>query len=262
MTVRRISRFLWAGLLAWSMPALAEEDVIIGVEELDLLPYYSGASTEYRGFARELLDNFAVQYDLDIQYKSMPLRRLAIALQEGEVDLRFPDRPAWRNQEMEEHRVYFSLPVMPFTDGFMVRPGLVDHTPYRMKSVGRVRGFALPKSWRDSLHMVRVHHVETDSLASLLDLAEMERTDAVYFNRAVFQWHQEYRRGKPSMMVFDPVLPSSKGNFHLSTVHRLDLLEKFDEYLTTYRHWIDDRLKYWEVTVERQLTEGAYRPDR
>lgn len=259
---RYLRPWLLPFLLLMPLMALCEEEgqgetVVIGVEELDLLPYYSGASTEYRGFARELLDNFALQYDLDIEYRSMPLRRLAIALQEGEVDLRFPDRPAWRRPKLRENRVYFSLPVMPFTDGFLVRPGLLDHTPYAMKSLGNVRSYALPKSWQNGLHRVRVNHVETDSLASLLDLAQMERTDAVYYNLAVFQWHQEYRRGEPGMMVYDSVLPSSKGHFHLSTVDRLDLLEKFDQYLTTYRHWIDERLKYWEVTVERQLTEGA-----
>ena len=59
---------------------------MVGVEDLPFAPHYSlDGEGQYRGFAREVLDAFAVDSGVSLSYKALPVDQLLPALQRGEI---------------------------------------------------------------------------------------------------------------------------------------------------------------------------------
>ena len=59
---------------------------MVGVEDLPFAPHYSlDGEGQYRGFAREVLDAFAVDSGVSLSYKALPGDQWLPALQRGEI---------------------------------------------------------------------------------------------------------------------------------------------------------------------------------
>ena len=56
-------------------PTVADT-LVIGVEKIDYTPYYNTVQGEYQGFARDVFDGFAEQYQHQVEYRPMPIKRL------------------------------------------------------------------------------------------------------------------------------------------------------------------------------------------
>ncbi len=88
-------RLLWALLL---IPGTAQSEpvreLVIGVQDFrDYLPYSEIRDGDYRGFNRELLDLFAQHQGYRFRYQPFPIKRLYLALLNGQIDLKYPDNP-------------------------------------------------------------------------------------------------------------------------------------------------------------------------
>lgn len=98
------------------------KDLIIGVEKLNYLPFYTYNGNNYEGFARELFDQFAKDSGHTVEYKILPVARLFHEFLNKQVDMKFPDNPKWKTQDKEKYSIQYSNPVIDFTDGIMVLP--------------------------------------------------------------------------------------------------------------------------------------------
>jgi len=63
-------------LCLFVLPALAQEEIHVGVELQPYQPYSDVENGEYRGYARDLLDAFAAEHGYRFVYMPLPVRRL------------------------------------------------------------------------------------------------------------------------------------------------------------------------------------------
>mgnify|MGYP006207779997 CR=1 FL=1 len=127
-------------LCLFVLPALAQEDIHVGVELQPYPPYSNVENGEYRGYARELLDAFAAEYGYRFIYSPLPVRRLLGDFLSGRVDLKFPDHPQWNADQKAGQRIHYSAPAAPYIDGILVKPahlgqGLVAGVTHRERAV-------------------------------------------------------------------------------------------------------------------------------
>lgn len=218
-------------LFSASVHAAEPETLTVGVEELDYYPSYALRDGQYVGAAREILDAFAASAGLRFDYRPLPVKRLYADLFTGAVDLKFPDSPDWNPAGKQNQNVVYSLPVLPYIDGVMVRRERAGAGLGGFKTLGTVSGFT-PFAWLDELAKGAVKVSETPHISSLLRQAATERVDGAYVNVAVARHHLRQTPELADSLAFDPGLPHAAGNYLVSSIRRGDVLAKFDAWAT------------------------------
>lgn len=229
----RISVFLFAVCLACgpgARSAAADRPArfVVGVEELDYAPHYTTLSGTYRGFGRAVLDAFAAESGITLEYLPLPVARLHQALVEGRVDLKYPDHPLWGRAVKAGHGIAYSAPVVRYIDGVLIQPALLEKpAAERLYRLATVRGFTLPEgAWPgDRAPAVQ----EYGSFAAAIRAVLEGNADGLFGNTVVVRHQLRQVMMMPSdAVVFDPALPYQGGTYHVSSRDHGALLGQFD----------------------------------
>ncbi|GAB0149887.1 hypothetical protein McPS_26270 [Marichromatium sp. PS1] len=210
----------------------AGERYVIGVENIDYLPYHAAHTGRFEGFARELFDAFAAAAGIEFDYKPLPVPRMVVSLLRDEVDFIYPDDPDWRSAARNGERFHFSTPVVSYTDATLVRPDQLGAGPERVQRLGIVVGFT-PCAWQSRLEAGTPVLRENAGFAALLNQLHSGRIDAAYANVAVAAEQSRRLFGRADALAFDPGLPLAQGEYRLSTRAHTGLLARFDRWLAT-----------------------------
>ncbi len=131
-------------LIGVAFPALAET-VKLGTEDILYFPIYgreNNLSDKLSGFAREFLDEFSNQTDVNIVYVPLPIKRIYKSLMvDQSIDLKFPDNPNWQSSYREDISLIYSDPFLQFTDGVMIKTANIDSSSFKLEVLGSIRGF-------------------------------------------------------------------------------------------------------------------------
>lgn len=220
------------GLALMAIGASAQAQTYsIGVENTAYLPAYSFEDGEYRGYARRMLDAFAQDHGYRFDYRPMPVIRLFSALVGGDIDMKFPDNAYWAQDTKKGHPVVYSQPAIAYIDGVSVLANRKGAPIDTIKSLGIVRGFTA-WDWLDRIKSGSVTLHENNSFTALLETTLAERNNGAYGNVAVVQYQLRHVLKKPNALVFDPSLPHTRSNYHLSTIKHPELIAKFDQWLS------------------------------
>ena len=221
--------------LALSTTALAEQSYVIGVEQADFLPHYSGDSQgNYRGFARELFDRFAAQAGIHMTLRVMPADALLPALLAGQIDAKYPDNPSWSVQAKIGPPLHYSQPVVNYVDGVLVPPRRVGLGIDELRRLAVVDGWT-PRGYEDRVRTNQVQVVSSKGLPRMVRQALLKDTDGGYYNVVVAAYYLNNLRAKPGVLVFDPGLPHTRGTFNLSSREHPELIDRFDRFLDEQR---------------------------
>jgi hypothetical protein len=222
-------------ILAFSFPVLAEPTYVIGVEQADFLPHYSGDEKgNYRGFARELLDDFAAHSGVRLTLRVMPAEALLPALFAGEIDAKYPDSPVWSTQAKVGSGLHYSLPVVNYVDGAMVVPHRVGLGIDQLRRLAVVDGWT-PRGYEDRIGANQLSLISSKGLPRMVRQALLKDTDGAYYNVVVAAHYLNNVRAKPGALVFDTSLPHTRGTFHLSSIEHPELIAGFDRFLSNRR---------------------------
>ena len=214
-------------------PAQAERPCLtVGVERIDYPPYGSFLHGDYEGFARDILDSFAIERGYNLVYVPLPVKRLYQEfLDTRTLDLKFPDSETWNKGRREGIKIFYSVPVCEYTDGILVTPKNLGKGIKAIKTLGIIAGLkpwlAIPFDVKDSLTVS-----ENLSVSGLLGKGIRNRVDGVYTNLMVASRLLE-DMGSKDKLIFDPGLPSATGDYHLSTITHPKVLREFDEFMKT-----------------------------
>jgi hypothetical protein len=220
-------------ILAWAFagPARAEPvELTVGVESIDYPPYGSFLHGDYEGYARDLLDSFAIEYGYTMTYVPLPVKRLYQEfLKTRTLDLKFPDSPDWHPGWRKGLRVIYSAPVCSFTDGILVKPENLGKGMGAIKTLGILAGF---KPWLldPPIDPKSVRISENASISGLLGKGLIGRVDGVYANVETAR-HLLSAMDRADELVLDPNLPHTTGFYRLSTIGRPRVLREFDRFL-------------------------------
>ncbi len=208
-------------------------DFRIGVELQSYQPFSSVQDGEYQGYARELLDAFAVDQGHRFHYVPLPVRRLLNDFLAAKVDFKFPDDPQWNADLKQGHRIYYSQAAAAYTDGVLVLPEHLGKGLRRIRVLGTQRGFTpwpyLPQIESGQMSMSLSNHV-----SSLLQMAINGRVDAIYLNPQVARRALMADRLPADALVFDPGLPHIEGHYFLSSLQYPEVIAEFDAFLRKY----------------------------
>ena len=222
-----------AALAAIAVPAFAAtaaaESFVVGVENIDYRPHYGMENGEYTGFGRAVLDAFAADTGHELEYRALPIKRLFQALVDGEIDAKYPDNAYWSAGLKEGADVVYSDPVVSYIDGVLVPKDAVGEGPGRIETLGTVTGFT-PWAWTDRIESGAVSVSENPRFSSLVKQAIGGRIDGLYSNVSVAAFRLE-EIGQADALVFDPDLPHTASDYHLSTTTEPGLVEAFDAWM-------------------------------
>lgn len=207
------------------------ESYVIGVENLPFAPHYSiDQQGRYQGFARELFDQFASHSGVQLNYKPLPANRLLAALLQGEVDFKYPDSGNWAQAQKADKDLHYSQAVVAYVDGVLVAPKHQGQPIERLERLGMVSGWT-PWGYLQGIEAGQIQLTYSDDLRILIRQTLKQDTDGAYFNVVVATHYLDNIRARPGALVFDPKLPHTRGNFHLSTLRHRELLQRFDRFL-------------------------------
>jgi len=220
-------------LACWLYSTLAlAEPLRVGLENHDYYPYYSAVEGQsIDGYCIALLQAFAKREGLELELRPQPVNRLYRNLLSGQnLDLLFPDNPAWPREARDGRALYYSQPVVEIVDATLVRPTRLGQGLAAIKRLGIVRGFTA-EAWQPLLAKGGIELVEVQDIHSLIRMLERDRLDAIYANPRVVQ-HQLRQLGLDAAHVqLDPQLPQVNTSFHLSSYQHADLIKRFDRFL-------------------------------
>ncbi|OIQ50032.1 hypothetical protein BerOc1_01962 [Pseudodesulfovibrio hydrargyri] len=220
-------------------PAPAEPvELAVGVERIDYPPYGSFRHGDYEGYARDLLDSFAIEYGYTMVYVPLPVKRLYQEfLETRTLDLKFPDSPDWHPGRRKGLHIIYSDPVCSYTDGILVKPENLGKGMGAIKTLGILAGF---KPWllTPPIDPKSVKVSENASISGLLGKGLMGRVDGVYANVEAAR-HLLSAMDRTDQLVLDPCLPHTTGSYRLSTIKRPLVMREFDRFLKNRSALVD-----------------------
>lgn len=225
------------------------QNLVVGVEKLDYLPYYSEVDGEYKGFAKELLDAFAKTKGYNIKYRVLPVRRLFKELLDESVDFKFPDNPYWQRDMKKVKKIIYSNTVVKTIDGVMVLPANKGNGIKKFKKIGTVMGFT-PWPFKEMISKGEIKVSENPNFKGLLTQVIKGRVSGAYLNPVVANYQLKNVLQKPGALVYDSSLPFSKNNYLLSTVKHKKVINEFNTFLTENKTLIQSLKDKYEIVEE------------
>jgi ABC-type amino acid transport substrate-binding protein len=203
----------------------------IGVEATDYMPISKGDAGEYSGYAREVLDAFAVKYGHKFTYVSVPVARLYDEfLVKKSVDFKFPDNGFWASDAKKGITLTYSKGLLSVIDGSMVLPANKGKKA-SITNLVTVRGFT-PFPYLDSIKAGKVSVTEVTGPDQALKMVASGQSEAAYLGVMAANYIMEGRLNMPGALVLDDKLPSSTNDFVVSTIAHPNVIKQLDEFLT------------------------------
>ena len=221
-------------LACWLYSTLATAGPLrVGLENHDYYPYYSAVEGQgFDGYCIALLQAFAKREGLELELRPQPVNRLYRNLLNGQnLDLLFPDNPAWPRKARDGQPLYYSQAVVEIVDATVVRREQLAQGLNAIKRVGIVRGFTA-EAWQPLLDQHSIELVEVQDIQSLIRMLERGRLDAIYANPQVVEHHMQLLGIAPQQLQRDPQLPQITTSFHLSSYRYDQLIKRFDHFLS------------------------------
>lgn len=191
--------------------------VVIGVEALDYCPILCFENNEPTGLLTELL--FKLQQKHYVQYQLMPyaIPRLRQEIANGNIDVKFPDNPAWSKGDSSQ----FSVAIIPYRDAFFSLSNKQEAEYASIENAAVPPGFYIPKHIRNDITIVKA-----SSIDAMFKLLTHGRIDAVYLNQLVAI---NYAKAASMNIVERKDYPSDKNFFHFRSINNPAFITQINE---------------------------------
>ncbi|WP_137940113.1 transporter substrate-binding domain-containing protein [Chitinivorax sp. B] len=243
---------LLVGVLTINDGATAEEPKVytVGVEDYEnFLPYSQFKDGRYSGLGKDILDAFAQSENLIFDYQVYPLKRRDNLFVIGKLDLIFPDNPSWI-PDLKRGRNVSYAPMLPFTDGVLVRREDLGKGPDNLRILGTPLGFT-PYPYMQQIQWGQIAIEESPAYDSLYEKLAMGRVDGAYMNTAIARYYfSRNAKFQQGIIVYDPSLPHASGFWCLSSIKYPKLIERFKTFLNQNQALLDTMKRRYQFTSE------------
>lgn len=178
---------------------------------------------EFTGLSRDILDAFAQASGHQFVYKPMPVKRLAIALEKGEIHIRYPDHARWNASEKVGKNYKYSEALTSTVSGLNF---LTKNEGKPIKVIGVPLGYSVTE-FRDLAQTGKVRLVESPDMQALVRMALVGRIDALYGNRDLVRHLGREAGLAEGTFAFDAAEPHTRHPYLLSSLQHPELLEQF-----------------------------------
>lgn len=245
-----MGRKRWSGWLAWGLAlwlCLAGAELRaaapvyrVGVEDLMYLPYYADDQGDFIGYARELLDAFAMAEGLRFVYVPLPVTRLFVNFlsRTSDLDFKFPDNGYWQSEMKKNVHVVYSDPVVGYIDGVMVLPQNKGKGVGALHTLGTIAGFT-PIKYEEPIRSGKLKVAEYKNFTGLVADVRQGKVDGAYLNVLVAQYQLDAVFKANGGLEFDAGLPYVESAYHVSTIKHPDVIQRLNLYLQQHRSEVD-----------------------
>lgn len=210
--------------------SFAQTSYSVGVGNYDYYPYYGIEQQEFVGHARDVLDLFARKHNIQFEYLPYPFKRLLHLRKHGKLDFIYPDNPHWSSELPTSKKIYFSQPIVSYTDGLMVLPKN-RHIPLKnIQRISTIRGFTL-LGYLNKISSGEINVIENNNLHALITQTLLSRAQGTYVDVSVVNHYLNTEMARPKSLVFARHLPKSSGYYYLSSLTQSHLISKFNLFL-------------------------------
>lgn len=210
--------------------ALKAESYVVASQNIAYYPHYEFSAIQDKGFAWALLEAFAADKGIKFEYVSMPVLRLQIELEKGNIDFVYPDHPSWTNPVNDNSTKFYSKPLTESLVGTFVKPERIGDGINTIRKVSIVLGFS-PLYWQERIDSGKTKLISVADNKSAIYMAQWERADAFDMDYYVAQYLLDKLDDVDSFRL-DPELPVTVVEFCLSTLKRPELLEEINTFIT------------------------------
>ncbi len=243
---KKIICFFLISLFVSTSSLLASDNYIIGVGNYEYYPYHTYSDNEYTGFAREVLDLFAQKHNLNFKYRALPWKRVINEYVKEKLDFIFPDNSHWDTDKKDGKKIYYSQPVVQYTDGVIVLSENKARGISYLKRLGTIGGFTA-WDYYDQINSGQIKLYENNNFIPLLKQVLSKRIDGAYVEISVAKYNLHEKMRQSEALVFDPDLPHTKDFYYLSSIKHNEILKKFNTFLSTEKDAIDQLKKKYKV---------------
>ena len=228
---------LYKKLVAWVFLSITvvclqakAEHYVVGVENVDYLPFSAIREGQLIGYYRDLLEAFGKDSGHSFTYRPYPVKRLMNALVAGQIDFKVPDNPYWAAEVKANHDVIYSRPITLSIDGVMVRPEYLEADHNRLSSIATVLGFT-PVPFIDDIKSGNIKLNEVTSLEAVIRMVDSKRVDGGFANVTVINALLTKEFNRPGLLIYNHDLPSLKSDISISTMQQVDVIHEFNDWL-------------------------------
>ena len=225
---------------------------VVGVENIEYLPYYDGSGADnrdYYGFSQKLLTLFAQQHDFEFEFYTLPINRLYKEFVEHRhVDFKYPDNPSWKSSYkasfIDVNKIIYSQPTVVTKTG--IASLNINITIDECISFATVRGFT-PQSFKPLMNNENVELIETANVIELIELLLKERVECIYISNDVLNYNllKYFKLTRP--VYFQNELPTDLQAFLLSSIDYPDIIKKFNTFLISHKVQISKLKKEYQI---------------
>ncbi len=221
---------------------------VVGVEALKYYPLYEGKGSSYKGYARELIDEFGKANGHKFTYKAVPVKRLFSEYLAGNMDFKYPDNSKWASGMKQGHTIAYSDSTVEYIDGIMALPSNTALNVENFKNIGTLRGFT-PWIYMDDISKGSMKLSESNDLKALISMTESGRVQGAYFNLVVADYYMKNTMKKPGLLTFNKSLPHTKDHFSLSSFKHPKVIAEFNAFLKEKKSLVDKLKDKYQVRL-------------
>ncbi len=239
-----------AVLLCWSALLSAEpRQIVVGIEQIDYYPHFDFSPGQQRGFFYDLMQLFGKKAGYQIRFDPLPVKRLYQEANSN-IDLVYPDNPAWQQYLVAEYAKTFSDPVIFTLGSTIVLPKDRQIPLDQFRSLAVIHGFT-PHQWLELQSRYKFRLVDVADSTSALGMVLKGRVHGAVIELNVAN---EYLRriGQPGALVAAETLPFSELPFLLSSVHKPALIAEFNRFLRQYDREIQQLKQKYQLQEHRE----------
>jgi hypothetical protein len=246
-------RFLFL-LLLISTEFASADTYIVGAQNIEYYPHYDFAASNDKGLGWAVLQAFSEHSGHTFVYLSMPVRRLQMEMQKGNVDFVYPDSPRWYNQITKAEEKIFSETIAETLSVTFVKPPSVGKGFDSVKRLAVPFGFT-PVEWQQRIDDNLTEITSVEDVYTGFSLLNTGRIDAIDIEYHVGQAVLE-RNPALGEFVIDVTLPHNIVNFRLSTIHHNTLINELNIFLSENTALIDALKKQYRIDDGTQIIES------
>lgn len=202
----------------------------------EFYPQYEVKDNLSRGLLPEIIKKFSSDENLNIQIKSMPVKRYLLEFYNNNIDFVFPDNPNWDDESKKKYSVSYSNIVMKSVGSFLVGKEQSEINLEQLKSIATIRGYTLPID-EEILKKRKINVFYVNSLNNLIQMLKSKRVESIFFHESI---------ALTRLSSFDKIevaanLPKIEYSYHLSTIKQKSLMLKFNSWLIANKSWIENK---------------------
>ncbi|WGL59944.1 hypothetical protein QEJ31_15535 [Pigmentibacter sp. JX0631] len=232
--------------------AKAVQIIQLGVEDVNFFPIYGtydgndNKLLEYDGYSADIFRLFnKSQNKYEIKFNPVQIKRLFLEFLDPKsiLDAKYPDDPNWAMdlKKSKGLKIYYSLPVIKYTDGVFVLKENQKNDITKIKTLGMILGFS-PIGYEEYIKSGKIKLEQTINVKILFDWLINKKVDAIYISKSIGECKLNILKYSDKI-VFNDKLPVLSGSYRLSSIKYPELIKDFDIFLNKKKNFLGQMQK-------------------